>query len=97
MSEAALGTILGMAVVTYATRASGLWLGRLRVHPRLNAMLAGLPGAILVSIAAPALVEAGVRGVSAGAVTAAVALWWRGNIVVPMVAGVVVLLALRHL
>jgi|SRR5438093_2079804 len=95
MSDAALVTILGMAVVTYATRASGLWLGnRLTVPSRLDAF-AALPGAILVSLVAPAVVAAGVRGMAAAAATALVALRLRGNIVVPMVAGVVVLLALR--
>jgi uncharacterized membrane protein len=85
-----------MAVVTYATRASGLWLGnRLTVPSRLDAAFAALPGAILVSLVAPAVVAAGVRGMAAAAATALVALRLRGNIVVPMVVGVVVLLALR--
>jgi uncharacterized membrane protein len=96
MSEAALVTILGMAVVTYATRASGLWLGnRLTVPSRLDAVFAALPGAILVSLVAPEVATAGVRGMAAAAATALVALRLRGNIVVPMVVGVVILLALR--
>jgi uncharacterized membrane protein len=98
MSEAALLTILGMAVVTYATRASGLWLGnRLRGTSRVDAVFAALPGAILVSLMAPAVVAAGVRGMAAAAATALVALRLRGNIIVPMLVGVVVLLALRHI
>ncbi|SRR6266540_4171918 len=97
MSEAALVTIVGMAAVTYATRASGLWLGnRLRVTPRLNTVLASLPGAILVSLVAPAVVAAGIRGMVSSAATALVALRLRGSIIVPMVAGVVLLMALRH-
>jgi uncharacterized membrane protein len=97
MTEAAVVTIMGMAASTYATRASGLWLGnRLSIPTRLSAVLAVLPGAILVSLVAPAIVAAGIRGAAASAVTAAVALWLRGNIVVPMIVGVVVLLALRH-
>jgi uncharacterized membrane protein len=96
MSDAALATIVGMAAVTYATRASGLWLGnRLRISPRLDALFAALPGAILVSLVAPAVFKAGVRGMVAAAATAFVALRLRGNIVVPMVVGVVVLWALR--
>jgi uncharacterized membrane protein len=96
MRDAALATIAGMAAVTYATRASGLWLGnRLRITPRLDALFAALPGAILVSLVAPAVFKAGVRGIAAAAATALVALRLRGNIVVPMGVGVVVLWALR--
>jgi uncharacterized membrane protein len=96
MSDAALATIAGMAAVTYATRASGLWLGnRLRITPRLSALFAALPGTILVSLVAPAVVKAGVRGIVAAAATALVAVRLRGNIVVPMVVGVGALWALR--
>jgi uncharacterized membrane protein len=96
MSEAALVTIVGMASVTYATRASGLWLGnRLRITPRLDAVFAALPGAILVSLVAPPVFAAGVRGVVAAGATALVALRLRGNIIVPMLVSVVVLWALR--
>lgn len=96
MSNMVLATIAGMAGVTYATRASGLWLGnRLRITPRLEALFAALPGAILVSLVAPAVFKAGVRGILAAAATALVALRLRGNIVVPMVVGVIVLWALR--
>src|SRR5438093_8539780 len=96
MSEGALATIAGMAAVTYVTRASGLWLGnRLRITPRLDALFSALPGAILVSLVAPAVFKAGVRGIVAAAAAALVALRLRGNIVVPMVVGVVVLWALR--
>jgi uncharacterized membrane protein len=96
MTEAALVTILAMGVVTYATRASGLWLGnRLRVTPRLDAIFTALPGAILISLVAPAVSASGIRGIVAAAATALVAIRMRGNIIVPMVVGVVVLLALR--
>ena len=91
-----MATIAGMAAVTYATRASGLWLGdRLRVNPRLDAILAALPGAILVSLVAPAVSRAGLRGLIAAVATALVAIRLKGNIIVPMFAGVVVLLSLR--
>jgi uncharacterized membrane protein len=85
-----------MAAVTYATRASGLWVGsRLRITPRLERVFDALPGAILVSLVAPAVARAGIPGlVGAGAATL-VAVRWRGNIVLPMVVGVVVLRAVR--
>jgi uncharacterized membrane protein len=96
MSEAAVATIAGMAVATYSTRACGLWLGnRLRITPRLDAFLAALPGAILISLVAPAVFRAGVRGAFAAAATAVVALRLKGNIIVPTVVGLVVLWALR--
>jgi uncharacterized membrane protein len=85
-----------MAVVTYATRASGLWLGnRLRLSPRLDAVVAALPGAILISLVAPAVFATGMRGVVAAGAAALVAMRLRGNIVVPMLVGVTVLLCLR--
>jgi len=47
-------TILGMALITYATRAGGLWLmGRVQPTPRLERWLRSLPGAILVALVAP--------------------------------------------
>jgi branched chain amino acid efflux pump len=96
MSDAALATIAGMAADTYATRASGLWLGnRLRITPRLDSLSAALPGAILVALVAPAVFKAGVRGIVASAAAALVALRMRGNIVAPMVVGVATSWALR--
>jgi uncharacterized membrane protein len=96
VSEAALWTILAMAAVTYATRASGLWLGRLlKSGSWLEHLSAILPGAILVSLVAPAIVSAGARGIVAGAATVAAAVRLRGNILVPMIVGVVVIWALR--
>jgi branched chain amino acid efflux pump len=96
MSSAALITIVGMAVVTYTTRASGLWLAnRMKVGPRLETVLAGLPGVILVSLVAPAIVAAGLPGIVATVCTVVMALWRRGNIVLPMLVGVVIVWALR--
>jgi uncharacterized membrane protein len=96
MREAALATIAGMALVTYATRASGLWLGtRLKLGRRFDAVFGALPGATLVSLAAPAIVAAGLPGVVGAAATVLTALRLRGNLLVPMVVGVVVVWALR--
>jgi uncharacterized membrane protein len=91
-----LVTILGMAAVTYATRASGLYLGRrFRIPPWLDTVLTALPGAIVVSLVAPEVVSAGVPGVAGAVVAATVAALLRDNIVVPMAAGVAVDVALR--
>jgi uncharacterized membrane protein len=96
MNEATLLTIAGMAAVTYATRASGLWLGNLITSgSRLDSVLAGLPGVILVSLVAPAIVAAGFRGVVAGLATLLTAVWLRGHVFVPMAVGVLSIVALR--
>jgi len=59
-SSAALVAILGMAVVTYATRASGLWLmTRMPSSPRFERWLRAVPGAILAALIAPAIVDGG--------------------------------------
>jgi uncharacterized membrane protein len=66
MTRTAVVVIVGMGAVTYLTRVSGLWLGgRVRPHPRVDAVFAALPGAILVSLIAPDVVHAGIPGVVA--------------------------------
>ena len=63
MGVEAVATILGMALVTYATRAGGFWLmGRVTPSPRLEAWLRHLPGALLAALVAPAIVAAGPAG-----------------------------------
>jgi uncharacterized membrane protein len=53
-------TILGMALVTYMTRAGGLWLmGRVASTPRVEAWLKHIPGAVLVSLVAPTALTSG--------------------------------------
>ena len=91
-------TIVGMAVVTYATRASGLWLGnRFGIPPWLDDALAAVPGTILVSLVAPAIVAAGIPGIVAAVATVSVAIALRGNVILPMIVGVLVAAALRLL
>jgi uncharacterized membrane protein len=96
MTERSILVIVGMAAVTYLTRISGLWVGgRIRSHPRFDAAIAALPGAILVSLVAPGIVAAGVPGVVAAAATLLVAIRLRGNIPAAMLVGVLVVWALR--
>ena len=58
MSLEALVTILGMASVTYAIRAGGLLLAnRLPPGGFVAAWLGHLPGAVLASLVAPAIVS----------------------------------------
>lgn len=94
---AALVAIVLMAVVTYATRAGGYWLmGRVRLTPRVTAMLAALPGAVLAALVVPAVLEEGRAGLVALAATALV-MWWRGSLLLAMVAGIATIWLARQL
>ena len=63
-----LVTIIGMALVTYATRVSGFVLiGRIRLTRRLAAWLRYVPAAVLISIIAPAVLPVGILGGQTGA------------------------------
>ncbi len=84
----ALLAIVLMAVVTYACRAGGYWLmGRVTMSPRVETGLTYLPGAVLISLVAPAMAEEGIPGVCAVAVTA-IAMRRTNNLLVAMVAGI---------
>jgi uncharacterized membrane protein len=88
-------TILGMAAVTYGTRASGMWIaGRFELSGRVRAWLNALPGAILVSMVVPAVASGGPAAWLAALVTAGVA--WRTRGLLPaLVVGVGTVWALR--
>ena len=95
----ALLAILGMAAVTYLTRAGGLWLlRRLGGSPtgRAAVGLRAIPGAVLVAIVAPNALGAGPAGAVAALATAIVALR-TGRILVAMATGVVLVLVWRRL
>lgn len=69
-----LATIVAMGLVTYATRAGGLWLmGRVTPSPRLEAWLHNIPGAVLVSIVTPLALSNGPADALATGVTGLVA------------------------
>jgi uncharacterized membrane protein len=91
-----LMTILGMALVTYATRAGGLWLmGRVQASLRVEAWLQQIPGAVLVSIVAPLAVKGGPADATAALLTAFIAARTR-NLLLAMAAGVVMVWILRR-
>ena len=96
MRPDALAAIVGMALVTYASRAGGVWLmSRVMPSPRVDAWLRQIPGAILVSLVVPAALASGPAG--ALALVAAVAVARRGgNVLLAMLAGVGVVWLLRH-
>ena len=67
--------IVLMALATYATRAGGLWLAsRLDLSGRVEAWLGYIPGAILVSLVAPAVLASGLAEALAGLAVVLVAI-----------------------
>ncbi|MDC9826484.1 AzlD domain-containing protein [Devosia sp. ZB163] len=71
MSLEALITILGMAAVTYAIRAGGLLLAnRLPTTGFVASWLKHVPGAVLASLVAPAVLTGGPAEAIAAAATA---------------------------
>ncbi len=87
--------IVLMALVTYATRAGGLWLAsRLELSERAEVFLDQIPGAILISLVAPVVVYGGPAAWIAAAVAALVA-WRTGSLLGAMAVGVGAILALR--
>jgi uncharacterized membrane protein len=85
-------TILCMAAVTYATRASG----RIQLSPRVEAGFRYVPGAVLISFVVPGLLDAGARGVVAGLITATIA-WRTKSPLLAMICGVTAIAVLRSL
>lgn len=91
----ALITILGMALVTYATRAGGFWLmGLVTPSPRVEAWLRQIPGAVLVAIIAPTVLASSLAETLAALASALVALRTK-NVLVAMVVGVGAVWVLR--
>jgi uncharacterized membrane protein len=89
--------IVLMALVTYATRAGGLWLAsRLDLSERAEVFLEQIPGAILISLVAPVVVTGGPAAWVSAALVALVA-WRTGSLLGAMVVGVGAILALRSL
>ena len=90
-------TIVLMALVTYATRAGGLWLAsHLALSERAEAWLDYIPGAILVSIVAPVVLAGGISEALAALAVILVA-WRTGSMPIAMVTGVCAILLLRTL
>lgn len=92
-----LAAILGMGLVTYATRAGGLWVaGRLPSTPRLEAALRYMPGAVLTAIVTPMVVGAGLAGLGATLATVLVARR-TGNLLLAVGTGVTLVWIFRHI
>ena len=90
-------TILGMALVTYATRAGGFWLmGLVTPSPRIEAWLRQIPGAVLVAIIAPTVLASSLAETLAALATVLVAIRTK-NVLIAMVVGVAAVWVLRLL
>lgn len=97
MSIESLVTILGMAAVTFAIRAGGLLLAnRLPQTGFVAAWLRHLPGAVLASLVAPAVIAGGPAEMTAAAATALAYLLTR-NLFAAMAAGVGTVFLVRML
>ncbi len=95
MTADVLITIAGMAIVTYLTRAGGLWLmERVTPSPRVQAALEALPGAVLVALIAPmALTRSPIEGVASALVV--LTMMRTGSLIAAVVIGVVTVALLR--
>lgn len=92
-----VGVILGMTLVTYATKAGGLWLlSRVDLSERLAAGLDVLPGAIIVSILVPELAGGGPAEFAAAGVVLLVA-WRTDNVLLALASGVGAVMLFRTL
>jgi uncharacterized membrane protein len=97
VDPSSLYAILLMALVTYVTRAGGLWLAsRLDLSERAGAWLDAIPGAILISIVAPTVLTGGFAEALAAIVVVLVALR-TGSLPAAMIVGVGAVLVLRAL
>ena len=80
-------TIMGMALVTYLTRAGGVLLLSGSAAPRLTTWLRHLPGSLLVALIAPLVLQGGFPTIGAALATAVVAARTR-NLLLAMLVGV---------
>jgi uncharacterized membrane protein len=90
-----LAMLPALALASYACRAGGFWLMRfVTITPRVEAALQAAPLAVMVGVVAPAALHGGVAELAGLAVVGAV-MWWRGNDVVAMLAGVAAVALVR--
>ncbi len=88
-------TILGMALVTYATRAGGFWMMSLVTpSPRIEAWLRQIPGSGMVSLVAPTVLASSLAETLAALATVLVAARTK-NVLLAMVVGVAAVWVLR--
>lgn len=95
LSPAVVAVIVGMSLATYVTKAGGFWLlNRITVSDRVEAGLEVLPGAIIVAILAPELLDAGPAEWGASAVVL-VLMVRTENVLLALLGGLAAVLAFR--
>jgi uncharacterized membrane protein len=95
LSPSVVAVIVGMSLATYVTKAGGFWvLSRVTVPDRVEAGLDVLPGAIIVAIIAPELLDAGPAEWGASAVVLVVMVRTE-NVLLALCSGLVAVLAFR--
>lgn len=83
-----LWLLAALTVASYACRAGGFWLMRfIAVTPRVEAALRAAPLAVMVGVVAPAALRGGIAELF-GLAVVGLAMWWRRNDVMAMLAGV---------
>jgi len=88
-------TILGMAFVTYATRAGGFWLmGLVTPSTRVETWLKQIPGAVLVALIAPTILASSIAETLAAIATVLVAIRTK-NVLIAVLVGVATVALLR--
>lgn len=91
----AAAAILGMGIVTYGLRCSGLWVGRrVTLTERTERIARQLPPTLLVSIIAPMVVTGGAAHLVGTIATAIVAFKSR-SVLAAMVVGMTVVVLVR--
>jgi uncharacterized membrane protein len=92
-----VAVILGMAIITYATKAGGLWfLNNFDISERFEAGLEILPGAVIISILGPELISGGPAEWGAAGVVLLV-IWKTENVLLSLICGVGAVLLFRSL
>lgn len=92
-----VAVIVGMGIVTYATKAGGLWLlSRIDVSNRIESGLEMLPGAIIIAILGPELTSGGPAEWGAATIVL-VAMWRTENVLFALLSGVAAVLLFRNI
>lgn len=89
--------ILGMGLITYSTRAGGVWLmSRVKPSPLIEAWMRHIPGAVLVAIIAPAALTNGTAD-ALGALAAALVAARSRSMMLTIAVGIAAVVFLRRL
>lgn len=87
--------IVACGLVTYGCRVAGYWImGHVPIGPRVRRGLEALPGATIVALLAPLVLQAGLPGIAGIVVAVSTMLLLRKD-VVAVAAGLAVVVALR--